>query len=211
MSELFSDKETGLLRDAAGRPLPGQESRIGGVAAIARIGRRLFSEHLVGGNFGNISYRDSQSEGFYITSSGSYLDEPEDLVFVPLDGEVPRNASSEWRVHREIYARTRHMAVVHAHPPCCVACSLFFDELIPLDSEGEALCPVIPVVAGKPGSIDLAERVTECLHLSNLCIVKGHGTFAGGKNLDEAYLYTSLAEYSCHVTWMAQNFRNITT
>ncbi|MDD2470765.1 MAG: fuculose phosphate aldolase, partial [Methanocorpusculum sp.] len=39
---------------------------------FTRIGRRLFSEHLVGGNFGNMSVR--AEEGYFITKTGSYLD-----------------------------------------------------------------------------------------------------------------------------------------
>jgi L-fuculose-phosphate aldolase len=30
-------------------------------------------------------------------------------------------------------------------------------------------------------------------------IARGHGTFAAGKTLDEAYVFTSLAEHSCLV------------
>ena len=38
-----------------------------------RIGKRLFAEHLVGGNFGNISVRKGD-EGFFIKRTGAYLD-----------------------------------------------------------------------------------------------------------------------------------------
>ena len=58
-----------------------------------RIGKRLFAEHLVGGNFGNISAR-AHNEGFFIKRTGAYLDIAGELVFVPLYGDVPGNASS---------------------------------------------------------------------------------------------------------------------
>jgi L-fuculose-phosphate aldolase len=35
-----------------------------------RIGKRLFTEHLVGGNFGNISVRKGD-EGFFIKRTGA--------------------------------------------------------------------------------------------------------------------------------------------
>ena len=35
-----------------------------------RIGKRLFAEHLVGGNFGNISVR-ALNEGFFIKRTGA--------------------------------------------------------------------------------------------------------------------------------------------
>jgi L-fuculose-phosphate aldolase len=162
-----------------------------------RIGQRLFSEGLVGGNFGNISIRSGV--GFYITHTGSYLDDPGETVFVPIDGPVPSGASSEYRVHREVYRKTRHDAIVHAHPAHAVALSLVVDEVIPRDTEGEMLCPVIPVVQGKPGSDELALKVSDALCLSKLTLASGHGTFAAGKSLDEAYLYTSLGEHACRV------------
>ncbi|HUH78883.1 MAG TPA: aldolase [Methanoregula sp.] len=162
-----------------------------------RIGKRLFAEHLVGGNFGNISRREG--EGFYIKRTGTYLDAATEPVFVPLSGEPPKDASTEFRVHREVYKNSRHAAIVHAHPPHAVALSFLSDEIKPVDSEGELLCPVIPVVTGAPGSQEIADSVATALARSNLVIVRGHGTFAAGKDLDEAFVFTSLAEYSCRI------------
>ena len=173
---------------------------------FTRIGKRLFSEHLVGGNFGNMSIRDGE-ESFLITRAGSYLDEPGDLIRVPLFGDVPSEASSEWRVHRSVYQQTRHRAIVHAHPPYAVAASLGLDEISPLDSEGKMFCPTIPIAVGEPGSRELADDVADCLALTGLCIARGHGTFATGKTLEEAYLYTSLAEHACRVLSLVPTFR----
>jgi L-fuculose-phosphate aldolase len=173
---------------------------------FTRIGKRLFSEHLVSGNFGNISLRESD-ESFLITRSGSYLDDPGELIRVPLFGEVPQLASSEWRVHRAVYQQTRHRALVHAHPPYAVAASLVYDEISPLDSEGKMFCPTIPIAVGEPGSRELAEDVADCLALTNVCIARGHGTFATGKTLEEAYLYTSLTEHACRVLSYVSSFR----
>jgi len=163
-----------------------------------RIGKRLFAEHLVGGNFGNISIR-SGKDGFFIKRSGTFLDVAGELVFVPLKGDAPPEASSEYRVHREVYRKTNHEAIVHAHPPHTIAASLVMDEIVPEDSEGRMFCPKIPVVQGAPGSQEIAENVTNALSSSKLVIVRGHGTFAAGKTLDEAYVYTSLAEHSCRI------------
>jgi L-fuculose-phosphate aldolase len=173
-----------------------------------RIGKRLFAEHLVGGNFGNISIRHGDN-GFYIKRSGAYLDVASEPVFVPLDGGIPAGASSEYRVHRDVYRKTAHMAIVHAHPPAAVALSLVRDEVRAEDSEGKMFCPVIPVVSGEPGSQEIADTVSGALMISKLVIARGHGTFAAGKTLDEAYLYTSLAEHSCRVLAIKQNFTRI--
>ncbi len=163
-----------------------------------RIGRRLFAEQLVGGNFGNLSRREGD-RGFLIKRTGAYLDAPGEYVFVPFVGDVPKDASSEYRVHRAVYARTPHLAIVHAHPPFAVAASLVMDSVKPLDSEGEMFCPLIPVVAGDPGTQALADNVAAALVHSKLVIARGHGTFAAGNTLDEAFQLTSLAEHACKV------------
>ncbi|MDD3620912.1 MAG: aldolase [Methanofollis sp.] len=164
---------------------------------FVRIGKRLFSEGLVGGNFGNISLR--ANEGFYITRTGAYLDVPGTPVLVPLKGSAPAGASSEYRVHQAIYQKTGYKAVVHAHPAHAVAASVALSRIVPVDSEGEMLCPVIPVVGGAPGTDELAENVAKALEERPLVIARGHGTFAAADDLDHAYLLTSLAEHSCRV------------
>ncbi|MDO8871542.1 MAG: aldolase [Methanoregula sp.] len=169
-----------------------------------RIGKRLFAEHLVGGNFGNMSVKTG--DGFFIKRTGTYLDIATEPVFVPLSGDAPKEASSEYRVHREVYTKTNHTAIVHAHPPYAVAASLVMDVIIPKDSEGEMLCPRIPVVTGAPGTQEIAGNVARALITSKLVIARGHGTFAACATLDEAYLYTSLAEHSCRVLALKRNF-----
>jgi L-fuculose-phosphate aldolase len=164
---------------------------------FGRIGRRLFTAGLLSANFGNMSVRSGN--GFFITRTGSFLDVPEQPVYVPLEGPVPGNASSEYRVHREIYRTTSHCAVVHAHPPHAIALSLLNAPIIPVDTEGVMFCPFMPVVEGKPGSEELAVNVSRSLVSSCVAVARGHGTFAGGKNLDEAYIRTSLAEHSCRI------------
>ena len=174
-------------------------------ADFERVGKRLFAEHLVGGNFGNMSVR-SGDDGFFIKRTGTYLDVAAEPVFVALTGPAPADASSEYRVHREIYQKTPYTAVVHAHPPAAIAASLVMDKIIPEDSEGLMFCPEIPVVTGSPGSQEVADTVSSALMKGKLVIARGHGTFAAGKTLDEAYLLTSLAEHSCRVLALKKSF-----
>lgn len=172
---------------------------------FARIGRRLVAEHLVGASFGNLSVREGES-GFLIKRTGAYLDEPGDPVFVPFSGDVPKEASSEYRVHRDVYQKTSYQAIVHAHPPYAVAASLRLTTIIPLDSEGKMFCPAIPVVTGEPGTDELARNVADGLAVAPVVIARGHGTFASGKDLDQAYFYTSLAEHACRVIAFSRCF-----
>lgn len=164
---------------------------------FGRVGKRLFAEGLIRANFGNMSRRSG--EGFLITRSGSYLDTPGEPVFVPLSGPVPENASSEYRVHREVYLTTEHQALVHAHPPHAIVCSLDRDQIEPVDVEGGLFAPVIPVVTGPCGSQELAAAIARALTDGKVAVARWHGTFATGKSLDEAFLYTSLAEHSCRI------------
>jgi L-fuculose-phosphate aldolase len=171
-----------------------------------RIGKRLFAEHLVGGNFGNISVR-KENEGFFIKRTGSYLDVAGEPVFVPMEGPAPAEASSEYRVHREVYKKSPYHAIVHAHPPAAIAASLVLDSITPEDSEGLMFCPLIPVVGGAPGTQEVADNVAEALTRSRLVIARGHGTFAAGKTLDEAFQYTSLSEHSCRILSLKKGFQ----
>jgi L-fuculose-phosphate aldolase len=164
---------------------------------FGRIGKRIFTEGLLGANFGNMSVRSG--DGFFITRTGSYLDIPGEPVYVPLEGPVPDHASSEYRVHRQIYKLTSHRAVVHAHPPHAIALSFISTSIIPVDTEGVIFCPFMPIEEGKPGSEELAVNVAKGLLSSCVVVARGHGTFAGGNNLDEAYIRTSLAEHSCRI------------
>ncbi|HJJ98799.1 MAG TPA: aldolase [Methanocorpusculum sp.] len=167
---------------------------------LSRIGKRLFTEHLVGGNFGNMSAR--YADGYFITRVGSYLDaDPAQAVIMPLNGRVTPGASSEWRVHTAVYNELeQHAAIVHAHPAHAIALSLLVeDEIRTIDSEGKMLAPSIAVVDGTPGTQELADTVVNGLHSANVVIARGHGTFAAGKDLDQAYLFTSLSEHCCKI------------
>jgi len=166
-------------------------------AELARIGRRALAEGLVSGNFGNASLRTGG--GFLVKGTGAFLDDPGPLVPVPLEGEIPPGASREALVHRAVYLETRHRAVLHVHPPFAVALSLSREQIVPVDAEGLLLCPAIPVVAGAPGSQRLGDRVADALMSGKIVIARGHGTFAGGKDLEEAYLVTAAAEYACRI------------
>jgi len=165
---------------------------------LARIGRRALAEGLVSGNFGNASVREGAA-GFLITRTGTYLDEPGDLVAVPLAGDIPAGASRESLVHRTVYRITPHLAILHAHSPYAITLSFSMEKVIPVDAEGLVLCPGIPVVEGEPGSQALGDRVSHALLHGKIAIARGHGAFAAGKNLEEAYLVTAAAEHACRI------------
>ena len=166
-------------------------------AELARAGSRVLAEGLVSGNAGNASLR--AGDVFLVKRSGAFLDDPGPLVPVPFEGDIPPGASRESLVHRTVYNLTPHRAVLHTHPPYAVILSFDEEEIIPPDPEGLLLCPRIPVVAGDPGSQALGDRVAHALMHGKIVIARGHGTFAAGRTLEEAYLATSAAEHSCRI------------
>ena len=164
------------------------------------LGRDIFLRGLISSHAGNMSIRRGQS--IFITRRASMLGrlEEEDIVEVG----VERNdahvlmASSEFVVHKAIYASTSALAVVHAHPPYAVLLSMGRDELIPVDSEGSYFFKKIPVVSPEKtiGSEEAALAVSECLRDYKIVLMRGHGSFARGASLEEAYMLTSSLESS---------------
>ncbi len=169
-----------------------------------RIGKRLIQEGLLSGNFGNMSVRSD--DGFYITASGSFLDNPGELAYVSRIRGAGTGASSEYRVHQKIYEMTDGTAIVHAHPPFAVAASFGGDAIVPIDSEGKMFLPSIPVAEGEPGTQTLAESVGEKSRISPVVIARGHGTFACAQSLEKAYLLTAITEHAAKVLYYRRSF-----
>jgi L-fuculose-phosphate aldolase len=169
-------------------------------AMFRDIGRDLFLRGLISSHAGNISLRIGQK--ICITRRGSMLGRimENDLVEVDLsqpDSRVLR-ASSEIVVHSAIYRNTSALAVVHAHPPYATLLSMLSDELIPVDSEGSYLFKKVPVVSAEKtvGSQESAELVSEALKDYKIVMLRGHGSFARGDMLEDAYMLTSSLEAS---------------
>lgn len=172
------------------------------------IGRDLFLRGLISSHAGNISLRIGQK--ICITRRGSMLGRitESDLVDVDLaapDSHVLR-ASSEIVVHRAIYRNTSALAVVHAHPPYATLLSMVSEELIPIDSEGSYLFKKVPVVSVEKtvGSQESAELVSEALKDYRIVMLRGHGSFARGDVLEDAYMLTSSLEASAFYLYHAE-------
>jgi len=171
---------------------------------LVRIGRIIFESGLTDTHGGNISMRID--DYILIKKSGKMLGylEPADIVVTTLEEnpDLDSEASIELKVHRAIYkALPEVKGIVHAHSPYTVACSLVYDEIVPLDSEGRLLLGKIPVLSAKQvvSSDEVAEKLPELLKESPAAVVKSHGPFAVGKTLEEALKYLSALENSCKI------------
>ena len=143
------------------------------------------------GSAGNISARFE--DGFLITPSGMAYDRlaPEHIVHVDLDGNC-RDAlrpSSEWRMHRDIYAeRPEAGAVLHAH-------STFATSIACLREDIPAFHYMIAVAGGDSircadyalfGTQQLSDNMLSALADRRACLLGTHGMICFHDNLDKA-------------------------
>ncbi len=168
---------------------------------LQRVGRLLWEAGLVSSHGGNLSLRLPEG-GVVITCHGAMLGRLDEDTVVALGQEEGREPSSDTDVHRAIYEAAGAGAVVHAHPRHAIALSLLADnDLEPLDLEGRHyLGKRVPVVDGR-------EHVAEALRDFPIALVRGHGSYARGRDLWEALLYTSVLEESAHVLYLVRTGR----
>jgi len=170
---------------------------------FARIGRTLFQAGLNNSHSGNMSVR--LGDRIIITRRGAMLGEltAEDLIDVGLDRDDSgiALASTEVKVHRAVYAATSHLAVVHTHPRTATALSMERKNLIPVDDEGRYYFKRIPilVVEASIGSDELVRDLPGMFKNYPLVMVRGHGSFAVGGNLEEGLQLTHACEWSCDI------------
>lgn len=145
------------------------------------------------GTSGNVSLRFN--DGFLLTPSSVAYDQlcPKDIVFMSLSGAWKvlndRRPSSEWRIHRDIYAkRLDAEAIVHAHPINATALAVHsrgigpFHYMVAIAGGRDIRCARYETF----GSQELSEAALEALVDRKACLLAHHGIVALGKNLDQA-------------------------
>ncbi|MFC1902867.1 aldolase [Chloroflexota bacterium] len=175
------------------------------------VGRDLFTIGLNTSHSGNLSIR--LGDRIIITRRGCRLGclQESDLIETGIsknDRSTPL-ASTELLVHRAIYQETSASAIVHAHSPHAIALSLNETEIVPIDTEGLSIAERVPVLGWnmevKPGG--LAEIISQALKQSRIVMVRGHGSFAVGQLLEEAYNCTTTLEESCRVICLLKSLQ----
>ena len=172
------------------------------------VGEDLFAQGLISATAGNFSVREG--EGLWITKSGVRKNRltPEDLLWLPLDPdpERDRGASVELPLHRAAYRATGAAALVHAHPRTAVALSLHEAAIRPVDLEGRLVLGEVPVLdpTTKSATQEAARAVAEGLSRFPVVMLKGHGAFAQGKDLFEAYARITVLEESAQILLSAK-------
>ena len=175
------------------------------------IGHDLFVRGIVSSHSGNLSIR--LGDRLIITRRGCRLSciNENDLIETGIDKNDRSTplASKELVVHRAIYQATTALAIVHAHPPHAIALSLTKTEIVPSGSEDFSEIGQVPVL-GAHSEVDvecLAEVISQALTKCHIVMVRGHGSFAIGQLLDEAYNYTTVLEESSQVNCLLKSLQ----
>ncbi len=178
------------------------------VEEMQRYGSMLEQRGLnLSSHSGNMSVR--RGDRMFIKRGGAmmgYLREGDVVEAGLAPGDGDDAASTEVGVHRAIYQETEARAVIHAHTPYAIALSLVRDEIVPVDDEGRYYVDEVPVldVVDSIGSTEVERRLPPLLQRHNAAILKGHGTFARGENLEGAYKWVTVVESVCHIIYLVE-------
>jgi L-fuculose-phosphate aldolase len=143
------------------------------------------------GTAGNISVR--RGDGFFITPSGMSPQQihPDDIVPMEMDGTSQGRCkpSSEWLFHRDIYAaRAEINAIVHGHPPFCVALAVHrraipaYHYMVAKAGGNDIRCASYATF----GTQELSDQALIALEGRKACLLANHGMIATGPSLHEA-------------------------
>lgn len=177
---------------------------------IIKIGREAYRKGLVVAWGGNLSVRLS-SKKFLITAHTAALGflEQKDILIVDLQGKIVQGEgklSTETKLHTTIYRETEAKAVVHLHPPYTNVLAVRGVKLKPMTFESSLfLGSNIPIISQDSPSVTKLESVIEALELSNIIILKEHGTVAIGGNLLEAFSLTEILEETAMMTYLSRS------
>jgi len=187
------------------------------VADFARMGRQLSRESLVKGTMGAISMLHPDEPGLMISTRHSSmlarLDE-RGIVGGPLGGNPPRGAIREWRVHEVLLASVAMVsggpaACIHMLGPYTTAASSEKDLILvqPIDVLGkEHIGKVVIVDPDDDAQEEFLRQVAEALQQGGMrcVVVRGHGAYAVGANLDQAMANAAMLEHSMQVLLLAR-------
>lgn len=154
----------------------------------------------------------------YLSPSGYALQEIDPSQWVEVNiatGRLEDNAlrpSSEVLLHLYVYRSNPDVgAIIHTHPPYCIALSLIGEELPIMYPDQAALVgrtSILPYVI--PTTELLAEACAASLATACSVILSHHGLVTTGRNLREAYYRTEVVEESSKIYLAARAAGNPT-
>lgn len=177
---------------------------------IMEIGKRLYQAGLATGTEGNISVRLADGS-ILITASGANkgnLSERE-IIRVDLDGKKTLGTgkpSTETAMHLVCYReRPDVKAIIHAHPPYCVALTLAGIELNqPFMPESVVVLGKVPTAPyARPSTQQVPASIMPFIPLTDLILLERHGSLTMGADLEQAYFKLQILENTARTVHLA--------
>lgn len=178
---------------------------------LLETARAMTAAGLNTGTAGNASVRlgdDLQQQGFLITPSGMPPSRchADDMVRVRADGhsEGRLAPSSEWQLHRDLYAHFPAAgAILHAHPPFATALACQrrdippFHYMIARFGGSTIRCARYATF----GTQALSDAALEALQGRSACLLGNHGMLVWGRDLEQALAQAVEFETLCEQYW----------
>ena len=187
------------------------------VADIARLARQLDREQLVRANMGTISMLHPGMPGVMIsTKAGTTLSRLNErgLVGGRLGQGAPPGAPSDWRVLEVLLAATSletggPASCIHMMGAYTTAASCEKDLILcsPIDEVGKKMLGKIVIVdPDSENPDDFLRQTAEALKQggSKCVVIRGHGAYCVGADLDDAWANAAMLEHSMKVVLLAR-------
>lgn len=156
---------------------------------LIQVGRKVVERGLAVGSGGNLSFRIPGSDKFYITGTGTQLDQLDQDSFALLDlnGELIEGIkpSSEYRVHLECYKKRSDINVcIHLHPQASVLTAALDLEIkfITIDHV-YYLRKVSRIPWIRSGTQEIADATSKAVEDTNIVILENHGCVVLASNI----------------------------
>ena len=176
---------------------------------------RVLSYHGHLRGFGHVSVRIPGTDRFLITGKKETAGRtmagltPEDILAVDLKGaklEGRLELPSEIFIHSCLYkAREEVGAIIHCHPIYSMALGVAGQHVLPLSTAAAFFAPRVPIY-DDPNLIDTEERgqkMVQAMVKAFALVLRGHGTVAAGRTLEEAAGLAFCIEDTARIQLMA--------
>jgi L-fuculose-phosphate aldolase len=172
---------------------------------LCKYAQKTVANKLVVGPGGNLSARHDGK--MYLSPSGFALDEiqPEQWVEVDIETgaitDIGLRPSSEVLMHLYAYRQNPKIgAMVHTHPPYCIAFTLVETDLpIMFPDQAALVGKTVYVDYVLPTTDKLADAVVAKINQASSILLGNHGLVTTGRNLREAYYRTEVVEESAKI------------
>jgi ribulose-5-phosphate 4-epimerase/fuculose-1-phosphate aldolase len=211
-----------IIQDVENPPMPpivGEGFVVPGetVGMFATLGRQLHKERLLHGTAGSFSMLSPTHSGLvHVTREGAALGlmNETDLLTGRLGDVAPLGADEDWQIHSVglAIASLEHEgrgACIHVHAPYTTTMSMEKDRyaLVPNDFEGRSTFGRATIVDVQYDDMEgYLVEITEALKQTGnkLFVARGHGLYALGADLLEAWGHASAFEHSMRVLYLSE-------